>query len=219
MSKEFNAIHKMNNLYIWIYIIIIYTILLIISNEFIITEDIIISEYDEKLTSDQINRILSFRESFGWISYLLQIVLFTLKVFFVSVCLSIGMLFADIKLDFKKIIKVVLISEIIYIIYTCIRLIMLGIKDFNSLKQIQYFFPGSLLSFFNPEQLSKVFVYPLQVINIPQILYFFALAFGLTVILKNRYLTNLKIVISSYGTGLALWIAIVVFAQLYLING
>jgi len=219
MSLNFVSLRQTKNIYIFLYVIILYIILSFISNEFIITEDLIISSYKQKLSIEQIHRILSLRESYGWISYMLQVVLFALKAFFVSICISIGLLLADIKVSFKSLLKVVFLSEGVFILYTAIRMGLIYYKSFSSLEKVTYFSPGSLLSMFNYETLNNAFIYPLQVINIPHLLYFFALAFGLTAILKNNYFKNLKIVFSSYGTGLVLWIAIVVFAQLYLLNG
>ncbi len=219
MNLNFKFLKQTKNIYIFLYIIILYTILSFISNEIIITEDFIISSYKQKFSTEQIHRILSLRESYGWISYILQVVLFALKAFFVSICISIGLLLADIKVSFKSLLKVVFLSEGVFILYTAIRMGLIYYKSFSSLEKVTYFSPGSLLSMFNYETLNTAFIYPLQVINIPQLVYFFALAFGLTAILKNHYFKNLKIVFSSYGTGLVLWIAIVVFAQLYLLNG
>ena len=219
MDLNFEFLKQTKNIYIFLYIIILYTILSFISNEFIITKDFIISSYKQKFTSEQIHRILSLRDSYGWFSYVLQARLFALKAFFVALCISIGLLLADIKLSFRSLLKVVFLSEGVFLLYTAIRLVLIHYHNFSSLKEVTYFSPGSLLSVFNYETLNEAFIYPLQVINIPQLVYFFVLAFGLTAILKNNYSKNLKIVISSYGTGLILWIAIVVFAHLYLLNG
>jgi hypothetical protein len=187
-------------------------------DHFILSDKLFIETYKTQMTDSQIKEVLSLKSRFQWVSYIISLLIPILRCMFVSLCILIGLTLSDVNISFKQILRIVLISEFVFITYQLVRFILLLNININSIETIQYFWPLSLLTFVDPNTMSVV-NYPLQVINISQIVYLFALAFGLTKLLKYNFFRNLKIVFSSYGTGLILWIAIVVFAQLYLLNG
>ena len=138
-----------------------------------------------------------------------------LKINFSAICVYIGLLFSEIKANYQKIIKITLCGETIFTIYSGLKLFLIINKKFDSLDQIQNYWPFSLISFFPGYSIPSWLLYPLYAINIAQIIYWFFLAFAIGFLLKINYLKSFRIVLSSYGLGFLLWMLIVVFVQVY----
>ncbi len=206
------------NLYLYFAFVIMFSLITIISSEYIITSDIFYNSYSNQLTLDQINSLLFYKERYGWISYTLTIIGFTLKINFAAFCIFIGVFFTNQKVKYKSILKIVLLAEFVFVIYSAFRLLFLYLGDFETIEQIRYFQPLSLFSLFQPGSIPDWFIYPLSILNVAELIYWFLLALGLRYIFKSNYLKNLKTVLTSYGTGLLLWIVVFVFIQVYFLN-
>lgn len=77
------------------------------------------------------------------------------------------------------------------------------------------FYPLSALNLFDYEQVEPWLLYPLQVLNVFELLYWFALAYGITRVLPEYDLGRaMGLVLSSYGVGLLVWVATVMFLTL-----
>ena len=206
---------SINILHILLFFLSLYLLITAIYNEFILTNKLYLNSLASQLTIDQINNIIIFKEKFGWITYIVNILVFLIKINFTTFCLLIGLFFAGINISYKKILKVVLITEFIFIINTGIRLILIHYNDFSTLEEIQHFMPFSLYSLFSPKAVPEWLTYPLSILNVAELLYWFLLAFGLNLLLKTSYLKSFKIVLTSYGTGLLLWVVLIIFIQVY----
>lgn len=211
-------ISKVHNLQVFSLLLIIYLLFAYISTVYLITDEIYYNSFSSNLPIEDINKILSFQDKYSWIAYPLQLFTLALKVYFVSVCIYTGLLFGQQKIRFSRILKVVLLSEMIFIFYSMARLVVLLSKNFSTLEQIQNFWPLSLFSLFSNDSIPQWLLYPLYTINIAEISYWLVLALGLTYLLKTNFLQSLKTVLTSYGAGLFLWMVFLVFVQLYFLE-
>jgi hypothetical protein len=57
-------------------------------------------------------------------------------------------------------------------------------------------------------------IYPLQTVNAFELLYWFALAYGISKVTKSDLQGGMKVVLSSYVPALLLWIVFVTFLSL-----
>jgi len=208
----------MDNWKLFLFLIILYLLNGIILNEYIITSEFYQKSFSAQLTLDQINKILTFKENYGWVSYILNIVFLTLKLNFAAFCIFIGVFFTNQKASYKSILKVVMLAEFVFVIYSAFRLLFVFLGDFETIQQIQHFHPLSLFSLFQFGDIPDWLIYPLSIMNIAELFYWFLLALSLKYLFKSHYLKNLKTILTSYGTGLLLWIVLFVFIQVYFLN-
>ena len=78
--------------------------------------------------------------------------------------------------------------------------------DFT-LDELLTFAPLSLGSIFGFEYFDRWLIYPLQVVNLFEVAYWFILAFLLAKALQITKSKAFTIVASSYGVGLTIWVA------------
>ena len=211
-------ISNVHNLQVFSLLLIAYLLLAYISAEYIITNEIYYNSFSNNLPIEDINSIISLQDKYSWIAYPLQLISLALKVYFTGACIYAGLLLGQQKIRFRRILKVVLFSEMVFILYSMARIVVLLSKDFSTLEQIQVFWPLSLFSFFQADSIPQWLFYPLYTINIAEIAYWLVLALGLTYLMKTKFLQSLKTVLTSYGAGLLLWMCILVFAQLYFLE-
>ncbi|MCU4166123.1 hypothetical protein [Carboxylicivirga caseinilyticus] len=160
-------------------------------------------------------------KKYGWISFLLIPLLLLFRIFFTSIFLYIGTYFSEIKIDFSKHFKVALIADFIYIISGVVKLAKLVLfKNVSNLQDLQYT-PLSIMSLFEYNTVDPVFIYPLSLLNVFELVYFLVLASLLVIAIKEskhlqpiKYGKSLQLVVSSYGSGLIIWVLLVMFVSL-----
>jgi hypothetical protein len=81
---------------------------------------------------------------------------------------------------------------------------------------IQTFYPLSLLNLLEVKDIPQWLLYPLQVINIFEVLYWLILAYGLSLVAKERLPKMLWLVAFSYGIGLFVWVVFITFITINL---
>jgi hypothetical protein len=189
-----------------------------LNNTFLFTRDIYYNTYGEEVALDRIDRFLDIRERLTWMIYAVIPFVLLVKVSFVVLCINTGLLTRDDeenKIGFKKLFKIVLLAELIFIAANYIRTLWLVcIKHIGDLKEIQKFYPLSLD--FLTKYISDWFVYPLLTANLFEVAYVLFIAYCLHLALGQEYKRTLLITALSYGIGLLLWCVVVVFLSINL---
>lgn len=186
-----------------------------ILSELVITKEIYYQSYSEQITYEQIDAYVETMAKWQWIGYVFIPITLLIKIGFVAFCLNIGTLLAGIKIEFKKLFQIVLIAHLTFAIASLTKGIwLLFFKEINTLQDAQLFYPLSLLTFFPPDKVEPWFIYPMQTINLFELAYWFIIAKGLKMVLNNTFSNALKLVASSYGLGLLVWMVIVVFLSI-----
>jgi len=190
---------------------------LFINNEFVLTDQVYYQTYGEWVAMERIERYVQLLEQYRWVGYAMAPLVLIIKISFVSVCVNVGTLFADYAIGFKKIFKIALIAEVIFVFNNVMRVLWLAFfTDVNVMYDVQYFYPLSLLSLFDPTTLESWFIYPMATLNLSEFLYFLVLAYGLKLALKQVYDKALNLVLSTYGIGLLIWMFFIVFLSINL---
>lgn len=191
----------------------IITLCLIINNyfmnEFIFSEDVLYDALDDQLSIDHIATIVYLMNKWKWIGYLLIPVVLLVKIYMISFCIEIGAIFRGYNISMKIIVHIVLLAEPAIVAGQIIRTALLYLSGYNSINEIQYFYPLSILNLFNYANLESWLIYPLQMINLFVVTYFFILAYGLSMILKKNFARMISFTVSTYGTCLLIWILLV----------
>jgi hypothetical protein len=121
-------------------------------------------------------------------------------------------------------INVVLKAEFIFILVALVKIFwFLFFQTTYTLQDIQSFYPLSALNILGYKGLDAWYIYPLQTLNLFELAYWLLLSYYIGKMAspiknseQNKYPIDfgLKIVASSYGTALLLWVCIVMFFTL-----
>jgi len=195
-------------------IVLVELLILWVSQTVLIDEIIFFNTYSEQLTYELSMEIFSAMRSYSWISYAILPILLLLKFSTLSVLIYIGAFFSDLHKDITlgKIFKVVVISEIVFVVASVIKMLWFILFAGNyTLDDMNFFYPLSLINLFSRSEVASYWVYPLQTVNIFQVFYVLLLAFGLSRISSVKKISVDRIVLSTYVPAIAVWIAMVLF--------
>jgi hypothetical protein len=102
-------------------------------------------------------------------------------------------------------------AEFVFLLLPLIRLLWFSFGDLSSFDKISQFPTFSIIDIFDRDQLGKLVSYPLKLMNIFELMYILFLSYLLSLDIRSTFKLSLKIIISSYGLGLILWVVIVSF--------
>ena len=184
--------------------------------------DLLYQSYSEKLTTVQIEKVFAFQEKWRWISYALVPLLLLLKISLIASVLYIGTFFySKVKVTFKQLFDAVIKAEFVFLLVSILKIIWFYFFQTNyTLEDLQYFYPLSALNIVGYQGLESWFIYPLQVLNLFELAYWSLLAYFIGKLAftekdKGKPMDlGFKIVASSYGSALLLWVVVVMFFTL-----
>ena len=208
---------KINNYLLFFLLLVFSFIIGFFANYLLDTEELLVNFYSEQLAKQQLEQLLESQQKWAWLGYAILPLLILIRTSLVSFCLSIGLFLYDIenKIQFKQFFRIALIGEFVLVFVGVFKLVYFYfIKTEVTLQELQQFYPLSYINFLDVENLEPWLVYPLQTINLFEITYFFVLVYGMHKLLKNNYWKSFEITAASYGTGLAIWLGLVMFLTL-----
>ena len=183
----------------------------------LVSEDLYFSQFGDQMNYEQIRSFLDIQYKYQWISYLILPVIYLFKLSFLSLALLAGAIFWNIKVSFQKLFQIALIAEFLFIIPSLIKLswFLFVQKDFE-LSDLQTFYPLSLVNLVNVKEIPKWLLYPLQLVNVFEIIYWVILAYGISLVAREKFSKMLSLVASSYGVGLFVWVVFITFITINL---
>ena len=183
-----------------------------ISSSVLFNDDVYYDFYSERLTYEKIDTLLELKNKWEWLLYPFLIIFLYFKLLIVAAILYVGLLLTDYRQDFKSLFKIALLGEFIFLFQPLLRLIWYGILQPDySLQDLQNFVPFSLLSLMDQTSINQVLVYPLNILNIIEVVYVVILSQLVSEKIDSGFSVSLKIVLGSYGTSLVLWVLCVTF--------
>lgn len=188
-----------------------------------VSEAIYYQSFGTQLDIARINEIVEYANKYKWLSYAVLPVIILIRVFYTSIFLFIGIFFTELKIEFGKLFKIALLADFIYVMSGVVKLVILiFFREVNTLQDLQ-FQPLSAMELFNAKIIDPLFVYPLSLLNVFELGYFMLLAWLLVGVVYEaneertlRFGQSLKLVTASYGSGLLLWVLVVMFITLNL---
>lgn len=198
----------------WKYFILLMTFSILIAftiNFLFLSEGIYYQSFGEKLATERISMIIEQSQKWHWLGYVFIPIVVLIRVSFTAICLYTGLFLTDLKVRFRDLFKVALLSDFVFVLAGFVKLVILiFFKEVNTLDDLQ-FQPLSLMQLFDKGSVDALLVYPLSLISVFELLYWLALAWLLTGVVEKPLGSLLKTVASSYGTGLLLWVLFVMF--------
>ncbi|MBG6063674.1 hypothetical protein IWX83_003490 [Flavobacterium sp. CG_9.1] len=194
---------------------ICYIFIIELANFILKTDLLIYNSLAAKLGKEQISEILNFQKKWEWVSFLSTPVFFLIKITLISSVLYIGTAFSDTKIYFKAIFDNVIKAEFIFLLVPIFKIIWFYFFQTSySLEDIQYFYPLSALNIVGYKGLEPWLIYPFQTLNLFELSYWLILAFFIGKATETTMDHGLKIVASSYGSALLLWVVVIMFFTL-----
>jgi hypothetical protein len=182
-----------------------------LTNHLLFTDELYYGFFNQ-LSFERVNEIIESSRKWKWLAYALIPILLLVKLLLVSICLSIGGSIIGVESGFKKFFTIILYTEFIFLFPVILKIIWFVFFDTDyTLAELQYFSPLSVFSFSNLKEIAPWFTYPLQLLNLFELLYWFALAYLLKDVLGKSFKGSLGFVASTYGIGLVIWVVLVMF--------
>jgi hypothetical protein len=193
-------------------LVIALAILRFMTEYFLISDELIYDSLINQLSYERISEMLNQGKEWQWLSYVFLPILVFVKILFVVACFSIGALFLDIENGFKKFYTIAVNAEFVFIAPGLIKLFWFSfLKIDYTLLDLRNFSPLSMFSFFNQTELDPWLVYPLQLLNAFELLYWVVLAYQLQKVLGESLSGSIGFVSKTYGAGLFIWVIFVMF--------
>ena len=202
--------------YILFLIFISYFILIFLEKKYIQTDSKIFDFLSKDYPSSVVQNYMESQKKWWWVSYVTTPVLIGIKVLLVAFCLNFVKILSE-KLEdvkFRDILFVVLIAEFVFIIAGFYKFFNFYLIDTDyTLETLQTYYPLSLINYKEAISTEKWLAYPLQLVNVFELMYWGVLAWGIWELADKKisYQRSLGYVALTYGIGLLFWVGVVCF--------
>ena len=189
-------------------------IIIWLSKAVLINEIVFFNTFSEQFTYDRSLKLFEDMRRFAWIGYVFIPIMLLIKFSLVSLVLYIGIVFCNIqdKVSLGSVFKIVIAGEIIFVSANLIKFLWFCLFAGNyDLNDLGFFYPLSLINFFKTVEVNRLWIFPLQTVNIFQIIYIISISYGLNKVCKIEKSYSDKIVLLSYLPALVLWVAFIMF--------
>ena len=187
-----------------------------VSNYFLSIDTKIFDFLAKDYPNDVVQNYMKSQKKWWWVSYAMIIVLIVTKVLLVAFCLNFVKIISE-KLEnvkFRDILTVVLIAEFVFIIAGFYKFFNFYLIDTDyTLETLQTYYPLSLINYKEAISTEKWLAYPLQLVNVFELMYWGILAWGIWELADKKisYQRSLGYVALTYGIGLLFWVGVVCF--------
>jgi hypothetical protein len=163
---------------------------------------------------DQIEKMIRFKNNYGWLTYVLTPVFLFFKFTAISLIIYIGGFLFNRSIAYENCFKIVLLAELAPIIGSIVTFTFFLIHPPHTLQDVQSFSPLGLMGFFDLKQVPSYLIYPFKLLNGFEAAYWLILIFGVSFYINDGFKKAFTLVISSYGVGLFIWVLGLTFIQL-----
>lgn len=187
----------------------------LILDNYILTDEVFASLFRDQLSGNQLLELMNLKSKYLWVSYSLVPVGLFLKIFLISVCVTIGLIFLEEEVRFLKILKVFAIAEAFICLY---HLVETGVlfqlaASFQTLEDYTSFQLLSLYALFGDGIKSEWLVFILKEIDLALFIHAIIAVILLSSTLKKSRKETTDLLLATYGMG---WLLYVVVASVIL---
>ena len=199
---------------LFLIIICSHVLIALFSRIILIDELVFYNTYSEQLTYERAMALFANAKRLAWIGYVFIPLVLLIKFTLISTVIYIGLFFFENSnlISFGKIFGAVIACEVVFIIAGFVKLFWFYFFAGNyDLNEMSFFYPLSLSNFFDFTEINKIWIFPLQTMNLFQIAYIILLSLGLQLRSGISRAIAEKSVLVSYLPGLLLVISLVMF--------
>jgi hypothetical protein len=102
-------------------LIIFVSILNVVIVNGIFSDAIYVNTYTGQMSAEMIAKMLSFKSKYVWVNYLLVPILLFVKTGLIALCFWIGSFISNSKSKFKDYLRLVLLAETVFIVFSFVR--------------------------------------------------------------------------------------------------
>ncbi|WP_461632469.1 hypothetical protein [Labilibaculum euxinus] len=192
-------------------ILILSYLLLTLLNKLILPLGLVIeSKLSDQLDHERLTSLLQTQQKIEWFVYLLLPIAVAAKIILITFCFKIGAILNNTKKN--SFIKTVIFSEYFFIGLGLVKSIwFFSHKNILTIEYVQNFHPFALINLFDISALESWIQFPLQTLNLFEVIYWFILTWLISKELKVKFWKSFEFVMSTYGIGLLIWVVFVMF--------
>lgn len=213
---------KNHTLLKYIVLCILLILTAVVLNKTLSVDTLLYNSLTEQLTKSQIIEYFKIKEKWQWLSYSFIPLLLLIKITLIASVLYISTFFySKAKVTFKQLFNAVVKAEFVFLGVGVLKIVWFYFFQTSyTLEDLQYFYPLSALNIVGYKGLDNWFIYPLQTLNLFELAYWLLLAYFIGKLAftekdKGKPMDlGFKIVASSYGSALLLWVVVVMFFTL-----
>jgi hypothetical protein len=216
---------KSKNILLIFFLSIFYILIIKLSSVLLDFDKVLYKSMFENLSEKQIKKYFKLKSTLEILNFIIYPLLIFIKSSIISTVIYLGVYFYSKKsITLDQIINTVLKAEFVFVLVPVFKLIWFYFfVDNYDLEDIQIFFPFSVVNIINTNEIDNWLIYPLQTLNLFEVAYWLLLSYYIGKIAsptknieENKYPMDfgLKIVASSYGSALLLWVVVVMFFTL-----
>jgi hypothetical protein len=191
---------------------LIYILITIFQQEFILSEKLYFNSYIEQMAEERISMIIDSKDKYWWVSYISIPLIIILQILFITLCLNIGTLLYDIKIKYTEILKIVTKGLFLYFViqlfFLTIGYLTTELNSFQDLNKLNFY---SLSSIFSNSELPLWLNTILSYLSIIEFIFILIISYGFKSFFNFNYAESFNFVFSIYGTGLLFWVILIAF--------
>ncbi len=215
-QEQNSSWHSGSNWQWFILICLIYAGSSFISQTFVLSDSLFYNSYGEQIAFERIEEMLAFQNQWRWASYAILPIFLSIKLLLVALCLLGGVIWEEYKIGFRKIWSMLLRAELVFALGSILIVGYIALfVDLKRMEDLQTFHNFSLLAFIPVgEDIDAWYLYPLQVVNLFELVYWFVLVKGMQILTGRSVGEMFGLVGRSYGLGLLIWVMLIIFLKL-----
>jgi hypothetical protein len=198
-----------NKTLLFVLLVLINISIFIANNKYVVTDKLYYNSLIEQLSMERIDSIIHENRKWQYLTVLFIPLVLLIKIGFTAFCLYVGLSFAGLQNSFAELFNISMKAELVFIVASILKFLINilthRVEVFDDLNN----YPLSLISITGTKGIYPWLTYPLQTLNLFELIYWLALAKGLEVTFSRGYSSSLVLVLSSYVIGLVIWILFV----------
>jgi hypothetical protein len=198
-----------NKLEFFIFLNLLYILSAILINEYIIHDELYYRSLGNQLSITAIDNLITFKNSWEWLSYAAIPLVLTLKFLLVATFLSMGSIVVSHPLTFRQIFGIAMACEIVYLSANFIITGNLLFSDVDTLEDLNV----TILSLASliPESTETYLYVPLQSFNLFLPVYIFFLSWCYKTVTGYPFNQSFILILATYGTAFIMWIILIMY--------
>jgi hypothetical protein len=206
--------YNLKSFHLFIGIVLANLLLIWLAKTVLINEVVFYNSYSEQLTYERSVKLFEDLKKLSWINYAFSPIVLLLKFSLISLVIYMGIVLSNIqtKISLGSVFKVIIASEIIFVTVGFVKFFWFYLFAGNyDLNDLGFFYPLSLINFFKRGEVNRIWILPMQTVNLFQLFYIISVSYGLNKVCFVNKPDSEKIVVLSYIPALVLWIALIMF--------
>jgi hypothetical protein len=194
-------------------LIFVAEMLAFLGRAFVYTEEMLYQTLGTTLTEQQLQKMIVTIEQWGWVGYVMLPAQHFISIVSSLFCLMVGFTISGRDISVKNLFRVCVSAEFITLLPITVILICFFVNPSIALNELSQISSPSLYNIFEPGDVASWLRYPLRKLGVIELLYVIALTVGTRNLWANERMQPTKIVLTSYASGMAIWILFVMYLQ------